>query len=508
MTEQIAPLLCMKGISRRFPGVLALDHVDFDLRPGEVHALVGENGAGKSTLINILAGVHQPSGGVLELAGKPTVLPDPVSAQRAGINVIFQEFNLLPHLSVAENIFINREPTRGPRIDWTALYKRTGEVLTQLEIDFNPRTAVRDLPIAQQQLVEIARALAFDARVVVMDEPTAALSEVEIGRLLALVRSLASRGVGVIYVSHKLSEVFSVADRITVLRDGKHILTAPRGELTERQVVTAMVGRELAYTKCPPRRPGENVLSVRNLSSGTAVRNVTFDLAAGEVVGLAGLMGSGGLELVEALFGLRPITGGEVLLHGKPLAVRSPRDAIGAGLAYVPDDRKGAGILPDLSVQHNITISVIERLRRGLLIDARQERELMTEYGGKLSIRYASPKQFVSDLSGGNQQKVILARSLAEQCKVLLLAEPTRGVDVGAKQEIYALIDMLLEQGIAVVLQSSELPELIRLAERCVVFAAGQMRGELAGADFTQPNVMALATGLDTSHVRQESEVA
>ena len=325
MMDHQAPLLTLKGISRRFPGVLALDHVDFDLLPGEVHALVGENGAGKSTLINILAGVHQPSGGILELAGKPTVLPDPVSAQRAGINVIFQEFNLLPHLSVAENIFLNREPTRGLRIDWPTMYRRTGEALAQLRIDLNPRSMVRDLTVAQQQLVEIARALTFDARVVVMDEPTAALSAAEIGELLKLVRSLADRGVGVIYVSHKLSEVFGVADRITVLRDGRHILTAPRSELTERQVVTAMVGRELIYTSCPPRRPGEVVLSVRNLSSGTAVRDVSFDLAAGEVVGLAGLMGSGGLELVEALFGLRPITSGEVLLEGKPLVTRNPR---------------------------------------------------------------------------------------------------------------------------------------------------------------------------------------
>jgi ribose transport system ATP-binding protein len=260
MTEATAPLLSMRGMSRRFPGVLALDHVDFDLYPGEVHALVGENGAGKSTLINILAGVHQPSGGVLELGGKPAVLPNPLSAQRAGINVIFQEFNLLPDLSVAENIFLNREPTRGPRIDWPLLYRRTQEALAQLNIELNPRTVVRELPVAQQQLVEIARALAFDARVVVMDEPTAALSELEIGRLLQLVRSLADRGVGVVYVSHKLSEVFGVADRITVLRDGKHILTAPRGELTERRVVTAMVGRELLHTSCPPRHSGQKVL--------------------------------------------------------------------------------------------------------------------------------------------------------------------------------------------------------------------------------------------------------
>lgn len=501
-------LLQMRGISRRFPGVLALDHVDFDLRAGEVHALVGENGAGKSTLINILAGVYQPSGGVLEVLGRPTVLPDPVSAQRAGINVIFQEFNLLPHLSVAENIFLNREPTRGLRIDWPALYGRTGEVLKQLEIDLNPRAIVQDLPVAQQQLVEIARALAFDARIVVMDEPTAALNEVEIGRLLKMVRSLANRGVGVVYVSHKLSEVFGVADRITVLRDGKHIFTRPRSELTEHDVVTAMVGREITHTGCPPRHPGEVVLSVQNLSAGKAVQGASFALRKGEVLGLAGLMGSGCLEVIEAIFGLREITAGRVLLRGQPLHMRGPRQAIREGLAYVPDDRKGAGILPDLSVQHNISIGVVERLRRKLLIDRKQESALMSEYGGKLSIRYSSPGQFVSDLSGGNQQKVIVARSLAENCQVLLLAEPTRGVDVGAKQEIYSLIDMLVGQGIAVLLQSSELPELLRLAERCIVFAGGKQRGELSGSNFTQPNVMALATGLDASQIKLTAPAA
>jgi ribose transport system ATP-binding protein len=490
------PLLQMRDVSRRFPGVLALSHVDFDLRAGEVHALVGENGAGKSTLINILAGTLQPSSGVLEIQGQPTVLPDPVSAQRVGINVIFQEFNLLPHLSVAENIFINREPTRGLRIDWSAMYRRSAEVISQLEIDLDPHAIVRDLPVAQQQLVEIARALAFDARVVVMDEPTAALSETEIDRLLKLVRSLATRGVGVVYVSHRLTEVFGVADRITVLRDGKHILTAPRASLTEQEVVSAMVGRELVHAACPQRHPREVRLSVRDLSAGKAVKGVSFELRSGEVLGLAGLMGSGCAELVEALFGLRQITAGEVHLVGKPLHLKGPRAAIQSGLGYVPDDRKGAGILPDLSVLQNISIGVLERIQNGLLIDRSRERELMQEYGGKLSIRYSSPGQMVSNLSGGNQQKVILARSLAEDCRVLLLAEPTRGVDVGAKAEIYNLIDMLVENGMAILLQSSELPELLRLANRCIVFAAGRPRGELSGPEFTQPAVMALATGL------------
>ena len=492
----LQPLLRARGISRRFPGVLALDDVDFDVLPGEVHALVGENGAGKSTLINIMAGVHQPSGGVLEVDGRSIVLPNPASSQQVGINVIFQEFSLVPDLSVAENIFLNREPRRGLRIDWDTMRRRTKEVTELLEIDLDPKTEVRSLPVAQQQLVEIARALAFEARVVVMDEPTAALSETEIDRLLHLVRSLADRGVGVVYVSHKLGEVFGVADRITVLRDGQRILTRLRSELSEDQVVSAMVGRELVHTECPPRHPGQVVLSVQDLASGKDVRSVSFDLRAGEVLGLAGLMGSGCSEVVETLFGLRPMTSGKVELDGKMLLIRGPRAAIRDGIGYVPADRKTAGILPDLSVLHNISIGILDRIRHGPIIDRRQEQAVIDEYGTKLSIRFSSPAQRASNLSGGNQQKVILARALAEECRVLLLAEPTRGVDVGAKAEIYGLIDMLVEAGMAVLVQSSELPELIRLANRCLVFAQGVPRGELVGSEITQPAVMALATGV------------
>jgi ribose transport system ATP-binding protein len=490
------PILRARGISRRFPGVLALDNVDFDILPGEVHALVGENGAGKSTLINIFAGVYQPSGGVLEISGHATTLNNPASAQQAGINVIFQEFNLIPDLSVAENIFLSREPTNGPVIDWRTMFSRAAEVIKMLDIDLDPRMLVCDLPVAQQQLVEIARGLAFDAKVVVMDEPTAALSEVEIDKLLQLTRALAARGVGVVYVSHKLGEVFGVADRITVFRDGRHILTAPRSDLTEDQVVTAMVGRELVHTECPERRPGNVVLSVRDLAAGTAVREVSFELREGEVLGLAGLMGSGCSALVEAMFGLRAITKGQVNLQGDVLVIAGPRSAIRSGLGYVPDDRKRAGILPDLSVKNNISISIIERLKQFMLINRRRETEIAEDYKKKLSVRCHSLDQMVSGLSGGNQQKVLVARALASNCKVLLLAEPTRGVDVGAKVEIYSLIDMLVEQGMAVLLQSSELPELIRLSNRCIVFAAGKPQGELERGEMTQPAVMALATGV------------
>ncbi len=495
------PLLRLRGLSRRFPGVQALDNVDLDVLPGEVHALVGENGAGKSTLINILAGVLPPSHGTVEMDGRPIVLPTPLAAQNAGISVIFQEFNLLPHLSVAENVFLNREPLRGLRIDWPTLYARTREALALLDIDLDPRTPVSDLPVAQQQLVEISRALSFRSRLIVMDEPTAALSEREVERLLGLVRSLAEGGTSVLYVSHRLAEVFQVADRVSVLRDGRHILTARTADLTEGEVISAMVGRELVHTQCPERYPGELALQVRDLAVPGAAAGVSFDLRKGEVLGLAGLMGCGSTEVMQALFGLQPRLGGAVTLQGKALLMDGPRAAIHSGLGFVPNDRKRNGILPDLSVTHNVTIGILDRMRQAAWIDRARERAVIDGYRGKLSIRYSHPNQRVSGLSGGNQQKVILARALAEDCQVLLLSEPTRGVDVGAKAEIYTLIDRLVEAGMAVLLQSSELPEILRLANRCIVFAGGRPQGELSGAELNQAAVMELATGLGAREV-------
>jgi ribose transport system ATP-binding protein len=487
-------LLEVQGLTRRFPGVLALNQVDFDVYAGEVHALVGENGAGKSTMINILAGVLQPSGGKVFLDGKPIVFHNPANAQHAGISVIFQEFNLVPHLSVAENIFINREPTKNGIIDWENMNRQAAEALKRLEIDIDPRAAVSSLSVAQQQLVEIARALAFDARVIVMDEPTAALSEREVDRLMEIVRSMAKGGVGVIYVSHKLEEVFRVADRVTILRDGTHILTDAASNLNEEKVIYAMVGRALVHGKCPNRTLGEVVLTVKNLDVESSVHDVSFELRAGEVLGLAGLMGSGANEVVEALFGLRKARANEIVLQGKTLAIDNPRNAIRSQLGYVPNDRKKAGLLPDLSVKQNTSIGILERLRKFFWIDGKREHESAEKYRGKLNVRCSSLNQRISNLSGGNQQKVMLARALAEDCKVLLLAEPTRGVDVGAKAEIYNLIDSLVDSGMAVLLQSSELPEIIRLANRVVVFSSGQSRGELEGAELTQESVMALAT--------------
>ncbi len=487
-------LLEVQELTRRFPGVLALNQVDFDVRAGEVHALVGENGAGKSTMINILAGVLQPSGGKVLLDGHPIVFHNPADAQHSGISVIFQEFNLVPHLSVAENIFINREPTRNGMINWEIMNQRAAEALKRLEIDIDPRVPVSSLSVAQQQLVEIARALAFDARVILLDEPTAALSEREVDRLLEIVRSLAKDGVGVIYVSHKLEEVFHVADRITILRDGMRILTDATSNLDQEKVIFAMVGRALVHGKCPDRTLGKVVLTVKNLDVEDSVRNVSFELRAGEVLGLAGLMGSGANEVVEALFGLRKAQADEIVLQGKALAIDNPRNAIRSRLGYVPNDRKKAGLLPDLSVKQNISIGILERLRKLFWIDGRREQESAETYRGKLNVRCSSLNQRISNLSGGNQQKVMVARSLAEDCKVMLLAEPTRGVDVGAKAEIYALIDSLVDSGMAVLLQSSELPEIIRLANRVVVFSSGQSRGELADTDLTQESVMALAT--------------
>ena len=327
-----------------------------------------------------------------------------------------------------------------------------------------------------------------------MDEPTAALSEREVDRLMEIVRSMAKDGVGVIYVSHKLEEVFRVADRITILRDGTHILTDAASNLNEEKVIFAMVGRALVHGKCPDRNLGDVVLSVKNLAVEDSVRNVSFELRAGEVLGLAGLMGSGANEVVEALFGLRKGHADEIVLQGKALAIDNPRNAIHSRLGYVPNDRKKAGLLPDLSVKQNISIGILERLRKLFWIDGKGEQASAETYRGKLNVRCSSLNQRISNLSGGNQQKVMLARALAEDCKVLLLAEPTRGVDVGAKAEIYSLIDALVDSGMAVLLQSSELPEIIRLSNRVVVFSSGQSRGELSGAELTQESMMALAT--------------
>jgi|HubBroStandDraft_6_1064221.scaffolds.fasta_scaffold12950_2 ribose transport system ATP-binding protein len=497
--SSVPPVLEVRNLSRRFPGVVALDDVNFDVVRGEVHALVGENGAGKSTLINILAGVLQPSEGRILIDGAPVVFSDPLGPQRCGISVIFQELSLLPHLSVAENVFVTREPRRGPFIDWETMYRNTAEILHTLNLDVEPSTPVSKLSISQQQLVEIARAFSTKARVIIMDEPTAALNEREVIRLLEIVRSLASSRVAVIYVSHRLTEVFSVADRVTVFRDGRHISTSPRNGITEQQVIAAMVGRKLAHLQRPVRTPGEVILEARELTIDNGlVRNVSFSLRRGEVLALAGLMGSGCSELMEGLFGLRKITSGTATLDGKPLQANHPRAAIRTGIGFVPEDRKTSGLFPDLAVTENLTIGALPRWLKSIpaFLDPARERLMTLEYKRQLNIRFSRPEQRVSGLSGGNQQKVILARALAENCRVLLLEEPTRGVDVGAKAEIYTLIDQLVEKGIAILLQTSELPELIRLADRCIVFVAGEPRAELSGNDVTQEEVMEVATGL------------
>ena len=494
-----APVLAVQNLSRRFPGVLALDNVSFGILTGEVHALVGENGAGKSTLINILAGVHQPSVGQVLLDQRPVIFPDPLSSQRAGISVIFQEFSLLPHLSVAENVFISREPRRGLLIDWGTMNRQTSEILRTLNLEMDPTTRVSELMVSQQQLVEIGRALSAKTRVIIMDEPTAALNEREAVRLLEIVRSLAASGVSVLYVSHRLEEVFSIADRITVLRDGRHVVTERRSGMTEQQVVSAMVGRDLIHSTRPNRIAGPIVLQARDVSvDGGLIRNVSFSLRRGEILGLSGLMGSGCSQLMEALYGLREITAGSILFEDRPLRMANPRAAIRTGVGLLPEDRKRQGLFPDLTVAHNLTIGAPPRWFRAVpgILDLAAERCKTLDYKRQLNIRFRGPNQRISGLSGGNQQKVILARALAGNCRALLLAEPTRGVDVGAKAEIYALIDRLVEKGIAIILQTSELPELLRLADRCIVFAGGEPQGELRGSEITQEKVMELATGL------------
>ena len=501
LMKEKTPIIRMQNMSKTFGGVYALRNVDIDIYPGEVHALVGENGAGKSTLIKILAGVHHPSQGEITLEGKAVSFPDPSSAQHAGVSVIFQEFNLIPDLSVAENIYLNREPINGIRIDWAEMYRGAEEALDLLNVKIDPHALVGDLSVAHQQLVEIARALAFKSPVIVMDEPTAAISDREVEQLLKIVKSLAESGVAIIYISHRMSEIFTISNKVTVLRDGDLIFTKNREEVTENQIISAMVGRQLVHVECPPRNPGEKLLSVRDLSVDGLVADVSFDLHAGEVLALTGLIGSGCSDVMGALFGLQNKTSGEIELNGKQVVINGPSTAIGLGLGYVPDDRKRDGILPDLSVTHNISIGLLDRLRRFFLIRTAEENNLVNKYQELLDIKFSHQGQLIGNLSGGNQQKVILARALAEECQVLLLLEPTRGVDVGAKVEIYALIDELVEQGMAVLVQSSELPEIIRLANRCIVFAAGRPQGELQGSKLDQENLMTLATGADASHL-------
>ncbi|MFD6447926.1 sugar ABC transporter ATP-binding protein [Promicromonospora sp. NPDC060204] len=500
-------LLRATGISKSFPGVRALDDVHLDLRHGEVLALVGENGAGKSTLLKLLSGIHRPDAGTMELDGAAMSPAGPRQANELGISVIHQEFHLMPDLTVAQNIFIGREPRRaGLLIRDDELERRAGKLFERLGIPLDPRQPVAHLSVAGQQMVEIAKALSFDARVLIMDEPTAALTETEVATLFRIVRDFVSPRTGVIYVSHRMDEIKEISDRITVLRDGRYVDTLPTARTTTQEVIAAMVGRQLATGVRPEPAPEaadrEVALAVRGLSTRSLLKDVSFELRRGEILGLAGLMGAGRTEVARAIIGADRSTG-VVEVNGKPVTVRSPADAVRHGIGYLSEDRKRYGLLLDQDVVRNVMLSSLRGMTRGWFVRDAEGRRVAAEMVDQLSIRTPSVTQRAKNLSGGNQQKVVLAKWLVRDCDVLIVDEPTRGIDVGAKDEIYTLLTGLAAQGKSIVVISSELPEVLRLADRIVVMCEGRVTGTLANADATQHHIMELATrfGADRSLV-------
>lgn len=502
------PLLTMRGISKAFPGVQALDNVDFEIKTGEVMALVGENGAGKSTLIKALAGAQMADTGEILIHGEPVHIATPRLAQQLGIAVIYQELELAEKLSVAENIFVGREP-RTPLgfIDFRTMRKNTRELLNELHIHVDPRTEVRKLSIAHKQMVEIARALSVDAQIIVMDEPTSSLPTTstvgvanEVDILLNLIDRLRARGKSIVYISHRLNEIFRISDRITVLRDGRLVGVRERERTNPDEIVSMMVGRELEdlYGTPGERVIGDTVLTVRDLSRRGKHDPISFEARAGEIVGVAGLIGAGRTDMALTLFGVYPGDGGEVLIEGKPVKIRSPQQAIDAGLGYVPEDRKLQGLFLKKGVGANITAATLDLVSRWGFIRHDKDRRVADRYIQELGIRTPSREQEVKNLSGGNQQKVVLAKWIAAQPKVLILDEPTRGVDVGAKAEIYELMHEMVRNGVAVIMISSELPEVLGMSDRVVVMREGKLAGELPRSRASEESIMALATGLGT----------
>ena len=496
-------VLQARSISKAFGGIKALDGVSLEIREGKVHAIVGENGAGKSTLMKILSGVHREYEGQVILDGKPVTFANPRQAQDNGIAIIHQELNLIPYLSVAENIFLGREfVSRIGLIDYRAMHKETTKILERLDLHINPRVAVSGLRVGQQQVVEIAHALSLHARILIMDEPTSAISKHEIEVLFGLIRSLAAQGVAVVYITHKLDELFRIADTVTILRDGKLVGSSPIEDVTHDDIVRMMVGRDMQdfFVKANAAKP-QDVLGVRDVCLvhprrrvDYVVDHVSFDVKAGEVLGLFGLMGAGRTELLETIFGLHPkSSSGSILWDGRKIEVKSPTDAIGLGIGFVTEDRKMEGLILEMSVAANISLASLEQTERfGLLSDAVGNR-LARDYVKRLRIKTQSVKQIVENLSGGNQQKVVIAKWLVTNPRVLLLDEPTRGIDINAKNEIYRLISELAKAGLAILMVSSELPEIMAIADRIIVLSEGKQTAEFTSSTATEELIMKAA---------------
>jgi len=492
-------LLSLSGVSKEFPGVKALNNVHFDLGEGEVHAIVGENGAGKSTLMKILSGIYKKDSGEIIYKGKSVNIPNPFEAQKLGISIIHQELNLMPHLTVAENIFIGREDRfpGGIFLNNSKLVSATIELLKELDLNLNPNDIVGELSIAKQQMVEIAKAVSYRGSVIIMDEPTSSLTPAETDALFKIIRSLKAAGKGVVYISHRLEELEKITDRITVLRDGEYVKTLKTSETNIPEVISLMVGRKVEQDQRPQNRSigKEIVLQVKGLSDLHLLKDISFDLHKGEILGFAGLMGAGRTELARAIMGADPKTAGTIILNGTEVKIKQPSDAVAAGIGYLSEDRKRFGLLLNQDVTFNVILSSIPRFSNKFgFLKVKSAAGIARDVIAQLRVRTPSERQFLKNLSGGNQQKVVIAKWLTRDCEVLIFDEPTRGIDVGAKDEIYRLLTGLAEQGKSIIMISSELPEVLRLSDRIAVMCDGRLTGIIDNKDANQNVIMELAT--------------
>lgn len=492
------PLLKMEQVSKHFPGVQALEEVDFEVYPGEIVGLVGENGAGKSTLIKILSGVYARDQGLIQFRGQEVDFRSPHAAQEHGVVTIYQELALAPHLSVAENVFLNREPRRIPMlgaVDFKKMRRQTQAVMSDLGVHISADRLVKDLTLASQQMVEIAKAVSRNANLLLMDEPTSALSSKEVDALLDLMRRLKQRGVSVVFVSHRLEEVLRVVDRIIVMRDGRRVATLPAADASESKLIQAMVGREVGLFPKLDAQIGEPVLEVRNLSGPNGVRDVSMSVRRGEIVGLAGLIGAGRTELVRLICGADRRSAGTIFIDGQEVHIANPAQAVAQGIGWVPEDRKQHGLILSMDIKQNTTLAILRRISNRLgAVRLKKEREIAADYRNRLSIATSDLSKTVRFLSGGNQQKVVLAKWLSTQPKILIMDEPTRGIDIGAKAEFHALMSQLVQQGIGILMISSEMPEILGMSDRVIVMCQGRVTDEYKRGQFSQVDIMTSAT--------------
>lgn len=488
------PFLQMKGITKKFPGVLALDHANFSVELGKVVALVGENGAGKSTLMKILSGVLKKDEGEILIDGKPASIESTLDAQKFGISVIYQELNVILNLNIAENIFIGREKRKSLFIDKAYIHKEARKLLDIVGLNVDTNTLVKDLSIGQRQMVEVARALSMDAKVIVMDEPTSSLTEKETKILLEIIKKLRNENVGIVFISHRMKEIFEVADTVTVMRDGKTVGTLAGEEINENKVVKLMVGREVndIFAK-QEAEISDVILDVRNLSTASFLKDISFSLRKGEILGFAGLVGAGRSEVMRAIFGIDKKNSGDIFINGEKVEINSPEDAINHGIGFIPEDRKEQALILNMTVKENITLPSLKSISKFDFINSELEKAVAEEYIEKLSIKTPGFEQRVINLSGGNQQKVVISKWLATNPKVLILDEPTRGIDVGAKKEIHSIMSSLAQNGVAIIMVSSELPEILGMSDRIIVMHEGRIKGQLLREEASQEKIMELA---------------